>query len=178
MRDGNGCWGSLIGARWPQVVPAVIASVEDIYRAEIRHARGHEDVGPVAQRALALFQAEDRQASLFPATTSRDLFERWWAAYPKHRRLEKIKAFAAWSRIEPPFTVSRVEAMIRLLQQQAQLPDWIKEGGAFVPYPARYLVNGRWMDEVVRMASVPSTDVDNAFALAGWLAQKKQQRIP
>lgn len=121
----------------------------------------------------------DPQPLLFPEArvSQRELFEQWWAEYPKHRRVEKIRAFAAWSAIRPVVTLDILEIMLKLLRKQRETPEWLEEGGRFVPYPARYLSRGRWLDEVQRVASVPRADVDNAVALASWLETKKRRML-
>lgn len=121
----------------------------------------------------------DPQPLLFPEArvSQRELFERWWAEYPKHRRVEKIRAFAAWSAIRPAVTLDILEIMLKLLKKQRESPDWIESGGQFVPYPAKYLSRGRWLDEVQRVASVPRADVDNAVALSSWLEGKKRRML-
>ena len=38
--------------------------------------------------------------------------------------------------------------MLAALEQQRQSHDWQKEGGRYIPYPATWLNQGRWEDEV------------------------------
>lgn len=136
----------------------------------------------VSARQQAVFEdfALTPAPALFPEVLvdSRGLFERWWAEYPKARKVEKIKAFAVWQAIRPKLTEPVVDEMIKVLRAQAQSAEWLQEGGRFVPYPGRYLAKGRWMDDVTRAASVPRADVDNAIALADWLAEKRRMVLP
>lgn len=108
---------------------------------------------------------------------ARELFESWWAEYPKHRRLEKIRAWSTWQAIRPVITLAVCDVMIRLLREQRMSADWLEEGGRFVPYPAKYLSRGRWMDEVQRVAALPRVDVENAMALESWLSSRKGKLI-
>lgn len=108
---------------------------------------------------------------------SRELFEAWWQEYPKHRRTEKIRAWAVWQAIRPVITYAVCDVMIKLLRQQARSADWLEEGGRYVPYPAKYLARGRWLDEVSRVAALPRVDVENAMALESWLANRRGKLI-
>lgn len=107
----------------------------------------------------------------------RELFESWWAEYPKHRRTEKVRAWAVWHAIRPVITLAVCDVMIKLLREQRMSADWLEEGGRYVPYPAKYLARGRWLDEVSRVAALPRVDVENAMALESWLANRKGKLI-
>jgi len=107
----------------------------------------------------------------------RELFESWWLEYPKHRRSEKIRAWSVWQAIRPTITFAVCDVMIKLLRQQRMSADWLEEGGRYVPYPAKYLARGRWLDEVTRVAALPRVDVENAMALESWLANRRGKLI-
>jgi hypothetical protein len=70
-------------------------------------------------------------------------FARFWAAYPK--RVAKLDARKAWAQVAPE--AETVDRMIEALEWQARQPAWTKDGGEFVPYPARWLRAQRWTDE-------------------------------
>jgi len=72
-----------------------------------------------------------------------DLFDQFWAAYPRH--VAKQDAKKAWNQIAP--TPELVEIMLDALAWQCRQPAWTKDGGAFVPHPATWLRGGRWEDE-------------------------------
>lgn len=38
--------------------------------------------------------------------------------------------------------------MLAALAQQKKSPQWVKDGGEFIPHPATWLNQGRWQDEV------------------------------
>ena len=78
-------------------------------------------------------------ASLACASTTE--FDEFWKAYP--RRIDKKKAQRAWTKLRPP----PLKAILDALAWQRELPDWRKDSGAFVPYPASYLNGRRWEDE-------------------------------
>lgn len=71
------------------------------------------------------------------------LFDRFWGAYP--RKVSKADARKAFAKLNPDGEL--VEAMLRALDWQKRLPEWTKDGGQFVPYPATWLNARRWEDE-------------------------------
>jgi hypothetical protein len=73
-------------------------------------------------------------------------FEDFWARYPKKRA--KDKARQAWNKRK--MTPEDVEAILSALDLQVKSIDWLKEGGQFIPYPATYINQGRWTDELVQ----------------------------
>lgn len=72
------------------------------------------------------------------------LFELFWTAYPKKKA--KDDARKAWDKRRPNDALLAV--MLRALERQKQSPDWQKESGRYIPYPATWLNDGRWTDEV------------------------------
>ena len=70
-------------------------------------------------------------------------FARFWDAYPK--RVAKKDARRAWAKLNPSPAV--VDQMLGALAWQTQQPGWLKDGGAYVPYPASWLNAERWTDE-------------------------------
>ena len=71
------------------------------------------------------------------------LFDRFWGAYP--RKVSKADARKAFAKLNPDTEL--VEDMLRALDWQKRLPEWTKDGGQFVPYPATWLNARRWEDE-------------------------------
>lgn len=70
-------------------------------------------------------------------------FNTFWQAFP--RRVAKADALKAWGQINP--TPELVDTMLDALQWQTRQPGWVKDGGAYVPYPASWLRGRRWEDE-------------------------------
>jgi hypothetical protein len=71
-------------------------------------------------------------------------FLAFWAAYPK--KLAKPEAIKAWAKVsQHPDEISRIVADVN---KRKTSPDWIKEGGQYIPYPATYLNDKRWEDIV------------------------------
>lgn len=71
------------------------------------------------------------------------LFDLFWGAYP--RKVSKADARKAFAKLNPDAAL--VEDMLRALDWQKRLPEWTRDGGQFVPYPATWLNSRRWEDE-------------------------------
>ena len=72
------------------------------------------------------------------------LFDRFFSLYPKKRN--KGDARKAWSKLNPkPELVQRI---LSAVEQQRQSADWLKEGGKYIPYPAKWLRGEQWEDEI------------------------------
>lgn len=71
-------------------------------------------------------------------------FEGFWKAYPKKR--SKGQAEKAWRKADPaPALSSRIMAALETAKAS---PDWKKDGGQFIPYPASWLNARGWEDEL------------------------------
>ena len=82
-----------------------------------------------------------------------DLFNKFWAAYPKH--IAKQSAVKAFEKLKPDEKL--LEAMLKAIAMQKESKQWEKDGGAFIPYPATWLNQRRWEDEL------PQGETDNVF---------------
>lgn len=71
-------------------------------------------------------------------------FDEWYSAYP--RKTNRGMAEKAWEKLHPDDTL--VDTMIRAVALQVYQPDWLKDGGAFIPHPGTWLNNKRWLDEI------------------------------
>lgn len=70
-------------------------------------------------------------------------FDRFWSIYPKKRG--KGEAEKVWAKLHPDDAL--VGAMVSKIEQAKRTPDWMKEGGQFIPYPATWLNAKGWEDE-------------------------------
>ena len=71
-------------------------------------------------------------------------FNAFYAAYPKKR--DPDRAWKAWqgrNGDRPDISV-----LLEAIKNQSQTPDWKKEKGQFIPYPATWLNAGSWKNEV------------------------------
>jgi len=90
--------------------------------------------------------SDDGVASTAPGkrSTLEERFARWYAHYPKKRH--PAAARRAWDRIKPDDAMT--ERMIAAVERQKQSPEWLKQGGQFIPYPASWLNAGGWEDQL------------------------------
>jgi len=78
------------------------------------------------------------------ATTENNTFDIFWQAYP--RKVGKGAARKAWQKINP--TPDMLTIIIKAIETQKQTPQWQKDGGQYIPYPATWLNQERWEDIV------------------------------
>jgi hypothetical protein len=71
-------------------------------------------------------------------------FDRFWELYPKKKA--KTKAEAAFKKLNPDDALLSV--MLTALQTQRSSNDWIKDNGQYIPYPATWINQCRWGDEM------------------------------
>lgn len=100
------------------------------------------DVTPQRQR-----QRQSQRQTLTPSATTAastdDRFENFWSAYPK--KTGKEAARKSWSKVPKP--ADTLQAILKALVWQRESEQWNKEGGQFIPNPATYLNQQRWLDE-------------------------------
>lgn len=73
-----------------------------------------------------------------------DAFGRFWSAYP--RKTSKKKALESWSKLKP--SPELTETIMAALEQQKRSDQWTRDGGQYIPYPATWLNQRRWEDEM------------------------------
>lgn len=74
-------------------------------------------------------------------------FLRFWKAYPK--KVAKASAFKAFRKIDPPEQV--LMKMLSVLEIHKKNEQWCKDSGQFIPYPATWLNQARWLDETTKV---------------------------
>jgi hypothetical protein len=79
-------------------------------------------------------------------------FDEFWAEYP--RKVGKDAALKEWLKIRPDEVLTAV--LIAKVREHKALPQWVKDGGQFIPHPRTWLHGGRWKDEEQRTASPAS----------------------
>lgn len=80
-----------------------------------------------------------------PATDLLDGFDQFYRLYP--RRQKRPSAESAWKKLKPDAALR--EIVLAALAAHRLRPDWIKDGGQYIPLPATWL-NGRcWEDELL-----------------------------
>ena len=71
-------------------------------------------------------------------------FLTFWDAYP--RKVGKDAAWRAWRSRKgdrPP-----IDAILAAVEMHRESDQWKRDGGKFIPYPATWLNQGRWDDEI------------------------------
>ena len=71
-------------------------------------------------------------------------FALFWQAYP--RRRGKADALKAWKALKPDAAL--VEQILAAVAFARVSPDWRRDGGQFIPYPATWLRRRGWEDEL------------------------------
>jgi phage replication O-like protein O len=79
-------------------------------------------------------------------------FEQFYRAYPKHKAREKAEK--AWIKLNP--SIEFIPIILTALEKHKQSEDWKKENGKYIPYPATWLNDRRWEDEISKAATIPT----------------------
>jgi uncharacterized protein YdaU (DUF1376 family) len=80
-------------------------------------------------------------------------FLTFWSAYPK--KVGKGQAESAWLKADLP----DLDIILKSLHKAKQMPDWIKENGAFIPHASTWLNQRRWEDSGMDYAALSSKRV-------------------
>lgn len=147
----DGGWRILNHAKYRQKMSA--DDRREYKRLKMREyrARGNR-VDTRRQKLPVSTQAEaeaDTDTDTKHVHASREAFERFWACYP--RKTGKRAAWLVWQRLKP--SAETVSLIFRAIAEQAQSPQWQKDGGAFIPHPRTWLYQGRWEDEPAQVAA-------------------------
>lgn len=67
-------------------------------------------------------------------------FAVFWKAYPK--KVGKEAARKAFAKVHVP-----IDALITAIEAQKRSPQWTKDNGQYIPYPAKWLNQGYWENE-------------------------------
>jgi hypothetical protein len=84
-------------------------------------------------------KAQNELVTIYTETT-RDYFNEFWQAYPK--KVAKESALKAWNQIN--IDEATVDKILKAIKDQ----DIASQEQQFIPYPATWLNNRRWEDEV------------------------------
>lgn len=102
-----------------------------------------------------------------------DEFERWWSEYP--RKCAKADARKAWlqtSAARPPL-LTLIEATRRACRD----PQWTRDAGRFIPYPATWLRGERWADEGVVLEKIAPPRAEPNAADVAWREVRAALRV-
>ena len=71
-------------------------------------------------------------------------FDIFWKAYPKKKsKGDARKAWAQTEKIRP-----ELQELLKVIANYCKSEDWQKDGGKWIPYPATFLRDERWEDEM------------------------------
>lgn len=73
-------------------------------------------------------------------------FEKFWNAYPKKK--SKDAARRAFEKLARSKDAPSIERLIASVKDHMRTPDWQKQDGQYIPYPATYLNAGSYNDEI------------------------------
>lgn len=77
-------------------------------------------------------------------STRNVMFDKFWAAYPKH--VGREKALKAFAKINP--TEQQFEEIMESLERQKKYYAWSRQNWKYIPHAATWLNQKRWEDEV------------------------------
>lgn len=75
-------------------------------------------------------------------------FLQFWEAYPK--QVGQDDAWLAWCEVCARLDFPGLSALLAALGQQEEGEDWRRDGGRYIPSPAKWLRSGRWKDRPPR----------------------------
>lgn len=73
-------------------------------------------------------------------------FEQFWEAYP--RKVGKKAARKAW---EKATDRPAIDVILCAIERAKRSPQWLKDGGQYIPHPATWINQGRWMDQPIEV---------------------------
>lgn len=73
-----------------------------------------------------------------------DGFNTFWKAYP--RKTSKATALKSWQKIKPDDELQKT--ILSALEQHKKTEQWLRDKGQFIPHPATWLNQSRWLDEL------------------------------
>lgn len=76
-------------------------------------------------------------------TKSQQLFDKFWNAYPKQRN--KGQAEKAFKKVSVDEQL--IDRILTAIERAKKSPEWLKDDGQFIPYPATWLNAKGWEDE-------------------------------
>ncbi len=100
--------------------------------------------GGEANAPVFVFVDESESVTSPPAKPAAGGFDAFYAAYP--RKVKPKDARKAWDKLKPDAALQA--RILAAVAAQKLTPQWLKEGGQFIPYPATWLNDGEWDNEV------------------------------
>jgi hypothetical protein len=134
-----------------------VIQIEDFERAQVGLHKRTASRFPEVPRSSHLREEKGREEKRREVRTGADApaapnkeaekngtFGEFWACYPK--KVAKTKALKAWRALNPDADL--VTTILAAVERHTKTPKWIKDGGEFIPFPATWLNQRRWEDEI------------------------------
>lgn len=118
-------------------------------------------VGGLVFKVMAVKQADKTEGGADEPESKEvsaysESFEKFWAAYP--RKSAKGLAAKAWNNAKLP----DISVVLAAVEAQCKSPQWTKDDGQFIPYPATWINQKRWDDGgTLALPSVPPATSQN-----------------
>jgi hypothetical protein len=71
-------------------------------------------------------------------------FDDFWSAYP--RKTAKTEAAKSWLSLDPD--EATLISIMNALKRFKRSDDWTRDGGKYIPYPATWINQQRWQDDL------------------------------
>lgn len=97
-------------------------------------------------RADSLIPITDSPLPITSTEVIEDYFQDFWYKYPKKVGIQAARK--AWNKANPD-----IIKVIDAINWQRETKQWQAEDGKYIPNPATYLNQGRWMDEAPEQAA-------------------------
>lgn len=110
----------------------------------------------IAESAIPLARFDPKTPAREHAAIQEARFERFWQVYPNKQG--KVAARAAWMKLDPDEAL--FAEILSALAKQVKWPQWVDDGGRFIPYPATWINQRRWTD---RLPDAQSTKRERKF---------------
>jgi len=99
---------------------------------------------------------EEKPRKPFKSKKQENQFDLFWGEYPKKKA--KGDAEKAWMKITPDDLLFR--KIINSLKDARGSPDWIRDRGQYIPFPATWLNGKRWNDEYEESHREEAKEID------------------
>ncbi len=99
-------------------------------------------------------------------------FNLFWSTYPK--KVGKGAARKSWEKLKPDTMM--VGAIIKAVENQKRSPQWMSDGGRFIPNPSTWLNQERWSDQEVETPDdgIPQGSPQNMAVLRRAIQRAKE----
>lgn len=156
------CWHYLETSQRPEGLSPIEAVAFSAFLPDIEEAlanyekrvnargKSHDVTRPHVVSCEAEVEVEEEKETeedippISPKGGNMSAFESFWSAYPK--RVGKGNAERAWEKLSP--NAELTERILFAIERGKQSDQWKESGGRYIPYPATWLNQKRWEDEL------------------------------